>query len=120
MNTIDNGKTVPQYAVASNPNEKPDYSEHKQKNKNWKFFALSKICLLCCNWLAVLFYFIIFTMGLKLHRLDVYDDLSIYTKAVEDWNEPMWSSFEWSTSGSCPEGTVSIGNEWRGTVWGIK
>ena len=32
----------------------------------------------------------------------------------------MWSSFDWSTSDYCPDGAISIGNEWPGTVEGNK
>ena len=42
------------------------------------------------NWLAILFYLIIFGIGLQIDDEDNYNDLSIYYSAAEDWESGAW------------------------------
>lgn len=67
----------------------PNYSKDK-RNENWKCLIMSKMCLQCCNWVAIILYFVVFAIGLKISSKDVYLDLSIYDSAVDDWRTPMW------------------------------
>ena len=49
--------------------------------------------------------------------MDKFTDLTNYTQAIDDWDTPLWTDFNWGNDGACYS-FQDISNLWRGTVAG--
>ena len=76
--------------------------------------------MVCCNFIAVIIYLIIFILAKDVTKNDVYTDLTIYTQASTDWGNNGWQDFVWGSNNACPEGYsyTDLSNTWLGTVEG--
>jgi len=76
--------------------------------------------LVCTQVLAIFLYLAIFFIAKSVDDDDYYNNTTIYTQAILDWDMPAWKEFSWSESGDCKEGSSykNIVNEWLGTVEG--
>ena len=66
--------------------------------KAWKGRIYCECGMVGLNWLAILLYFIIFGLGMQVDNDDVYNDLSVYYQAAEDWDSLAWVDFKWGSS----------------------
>eukprot|EP00353_Schmidingerella_taraikaensis_P002071 CAMPEP_0185599398 /NCGR_PEP_ID=MMETSP0434-20130131/82681_1 /TAXON_ID=626734 ORGANISM="Favella taraikaensis, Strain Fe Narragansett Bay" /NCGR_SAMPLE_ID=MMETSP0434 /ASSEMBLY_ACC=CAM_ASM_000379 /LENGTH=75 /DNA_ID=CAMNT_0028228791 /DNA_START=193 /DNA_END=420 /DNA_ORIENTATION=+ len=47
-----------------------------------------------------------------------FNNTSIYTQALKDWEQPFWTDFAWGPNQLCPEGYEGIYSYWGGTFRG--
>ena len=78
------------------------------------------MCVVCTQVLAVFLYLAMFLLAKRVFDLDIYDNTTIYTQAIQDWETQLWADFSWGENGKCDDGYdwIEIINEWPGTVEG--
>lgn len=76
--------------------------------------------MVACNTVAIILYLVILILAMNVDSSDIYNDLSIYTQAADDWTNKAWIEFTWGTNSECPDGYefVDMSNTWLGTVEG--
>lgn len=103
-----------------------DYREQKESirkgeyKEHWKKRIWCEMCTVGTQICTILIYLAIFGIALHIDNYDNYDNMTIYTQAIDDWGKELWADFQWGNDGECPDGFsyVDINNYWRGTVEG--
>ena len=53
------------------------------------------MCVVCTQVVAVLLYLPMFLLAKRVYDLDIYDNTTIYTQAIQDWETQLWADFKW-------------------------